>query len=464
MARRLIPVAAASLALAFASVAHAAPPAPVKHVFVIVLENKDYDESFGDQSKAPYLAKQLTKQGQLLTQYFGTSHASLGNYVSMVSGIAPNADTQSDCNHGFNDVFPGTPSPDGQVVGVGCVYPKEVRTIGDQMDAAGLRWRGYMEDMGNDASAPKTCRHPAIGEVDDTQSARATDQYATRHNPFVYFHSIIDDKARCDERVVPLDRLRTDLESAATTPALAFVTPDLCSDGHDEPCIDGRPGGLASSDVFLHEWVPRIMASPAYGEGGMIVVTWDEGNVGQGTSGACCNEPSGPNTPMPGIFGPGGGRTGTVVISPFTQPGSVNNQAYNHYGLLRSIEDIFGLAHLGYAGAGGLKAFGADVFNAVAGGGGVLGARAEGCSGGRLPRVSGGRYPRGTLLGSVSLSRGRLRLDARHAASLVVRRAGRVVVRGRLRACRSYSFRVGRGRVELVAKAGGARERRRLSS
>jgi hypothetical protein len=217
--------------------------------------------------------------------------------------------------------------------------------------------------MGNDPSAPKTCRHPAIGEIDNTQSARATDQYATRHNPFVYFHSIIDDKARCDARVVPLEALQTDLGSAATTPSLSFITPDLCSDGHDEPCIDGRQGGLASSDAFLKQWVPRITGSPAFAEGGLLVVTWDEGSVGVGTSGACCNEPTGPNTPTPGILGPGGGRTGTVVISPFTRPGSVNDTPYNHYGLLRSIEDLFGLRHLGYAGAGGLKAFGDDVFN-----------------------------------------------------------------------------------------------------
>jgi hypothetical protein len=67
---------------------------------------------------------------------------------------------------------------------------------------------------------------------------------------------------------------------------------------------------------------------------------------------------------MPGIFGPGGGRTGAVVISPWTKPGTTNDQAYNHYSLLRSVEDLFGLAHLGYAGAPGLRAFGPDVFTA----------------------------------------------------------------------------------------------------
>src|SRR4051812_3506933 len=109
-------------ALLITAPARAAALPPVKHAFVIVLENKDYEQSFGSASPAPYLAKELTRQGQLLTQYFGTSHASLGNYLTMVSGQAPNPDTQADCNSGFKDIFPGTPTPDGQTLGVGCVY------------------------------------------------------------------------------------------------------------------------------------------------------------------------------------------------------------------------------------------------------------------------------------------------------------------------------------------------------
>jgi hypothetical protein len=344
--------------------AHAALP-PVKHVFVIVLENKDYEESFGTASKAPYLARTLTAQGQLLTQYFGTSHASLGNYISMISGQAPNPQTQGDCQL-FIDVFPGVPTPDGQALGQGCVYPAAIRTAADQLDAGGLTWKAYMQDMGNSPTEPRTCRHPAIGAPDPTQKARAGDQYAVRHNPFVYFHSIIDDRARCDRSVVPLDQLGPDLASAGTTPSLSFISPNLCDDGHDEPCVDGRPGGLVSSDAFLQTWVPRITQSPAYADGGMLVVTWDEGQISPQGSQACCDEPTGPNTPLPGIFGPGGGRTGAVVLSPWTRPGTTNGQPYNHYALLRSIEDLFGLGHLGYAGQPGLRAFGDDVFDAPA--------------------------------------------------------------------------------------------------
>ena len=87
---------------------------------------------------------------------------------------------------------PGTIGADGQAMGAGCVYPSSVKTVADQLTAAGLTWGGYMEDMGNTTTGDKTCRHPALNSPDSTQQATATDQYAARHNPFVYFHSIID--------------------------------------------------------------------------------------------------------------------------------------------------------------------------------------------------------------------------------------------------------------------------------
>src|SRR3954451_22210290 len=341
---------------------------PVKHVFVIVLENKDYDESFGPTSPATYLVKTLAAEGQLLRQYYGTSHVSLGNYITMISAQAPNPDTQGDCMAGFKDVFPGVVGPDGQAMGAGCVYPAAARTVADQLTEKGLTWRAYMEDMGADPAREKAaCAHPDIGQNDPTQSATANDQYATRHNPFVYFHSIIDDQGRCDSHDVNLKELGPDLASASNTPAFAFITPDLCSDGHDASCANAaQKGGLAGVDDFLKTWIPRIQGSPAYAEGSMLVITWDEGNSPRPqSSGDCCGQPTGPNTPMPGIAGPGGGRTGTVVLSQFTAPGSVNDTPYNHYGLLRSIEDIFGLGHLGYAAQSGLRAFGSDVFGAA---------------------------------------------------------------------------------------------------
>jgi hypothetical protein len=347
--------------LAFAPSAGAATP-PIRHAFVIVLENEDEASAFGPASPAPYLAHTLTAQGAFVPGYYGIGHASLDNYLAMVSGQAPTMVTQADCPL-FVDVLPGLPVADGQVLGQGCVYPSGVVTIANQLTVAGLSWKGYMEDMGDDPARDggTTCAHPAIGAPDRSQQASATDQYAARHNPFVYFHSLIDDPAQCPVRDVPLTGLAGDLASARTTPNLAFITPDLCHDGHDATCADGGPGGLPAADAFLREWVPRITASAAFRRDGLLIVTFDEA---ASDSSACCGEVAGPNTPAPGgqSGGPGGGRTGAVLLSPFIAPGTTTSQQYNHYSLLRSLEDLFGLSHLGYAATPGLRPFGDDVF------------------------------------------------------------------------------------------------------
>ena len=337
------------------------PGHPPRHVFVIVLENEPFQVTFGERSPAPYLAHALPKQGALLTQYFATGHSSLDNYIAMISGQAPNPETQQDC-HVFSEFKRSAPGFDanGQVRGTGCVYPTDVKTLANQLQEAGYSWKGYMESMGADPSREASrCGHVKIGEVDVTNKATAKDRYADKHNPFVYFHSIIDDQANCAAHVVNLDRLLLDLQSVATTPNFSFITPDLCHDGHDAPCKNGEPGGLVSADKFLRGWVPRILASPAFKQDGLLVVTFDEGT----DAAACCGETKPAGAPQPGQFGPGGGRIGAVVISPFVKPGSVSNVSYNHYSLLRSIEDWFGLSHLGYAGQQGQCAFGADVVN-----------------------------------------------------------------------------------------------------
>lgn len=344
------------------AVSAAAQRPPVRHVFTIVLENKSYDETFGPSSLAPYLSKQLTAQGELLTNYYGIGHNSLDNYIALVSGQAPNVITQSDCQI-YQDFMPGSPvqvDVNGQIVGQGCVFPSEIKTVADQLAANQLTWHGYMEDM----SEP--CLHPPLNTQDQTQTAKPGDQYAARHNPFVYFHSIIDTPS-CAANDVPLTQLPADLKHYATTPNYVFITPNLCHDGHDSPCVDGEPGGLVSADAFLRQWVPLILGSPAYQRDGLLLILFDEAEFGASGSDttACCNELPGPNSPLPGITGPGGGRVGAVVLSKFVRPGTVVTTPYNHYSLLRTIEDLFSLDYLGFAGQSGLGPFGLDVFVAT---------------------------------------------------------------------------------------------------
>lgn len=385
----------------------------IKHVFVLTMENKSYNDTFSTSTQDPDL-QAMARQGALLTQYFGTGHVSLDNYVSMMSGQPSTKETQSDCFQGFNDaVADGWDAANPKILktqnGMGCVYPKDVKTFVNQLDEINLTWKGYMGDMGNDPAreAPR-CGHPKIGAIDNTQSAQAPtadvpqgDQYATRHNPFVYFHSIIDDQNYCDTHVVNLDaNLQKDLQSIDTTPNFVFITPNLCDDGHDgdgtgaKPCVNGAKGGLTSINAFVKKWVAIIQASPAYQKDGLIIINFDEsGDIAPAGSttvngvttitlnlpgDSCCGQQAGPNVTRPDDsilpisatlhydlhhVGVGGDRTGAVLLSKFIKPGTVSNTPYNHYSLLRSLENIFQTnGYLGYADDKTLVAFGDDVF------------------------------------------------------------------------------------------------------
>jgi len=339
----------APVARATSRVVSGAQPA-VKHVFVVNLENKGFNQTFRT-SRAPYLSQRLTGKGMLLTHYYGIAHHSLPNYLAQISGQAPNPSTQADCQRFSAFKATGTVAPQ-QAKGRGCVYPKSVNTVATQLTRHGLSWRGYMQDMGTG------CRHPALGARDTTQRAHKGDQYAARHNPFVYF-KVITSKASCATHDVSLKHLSTDLSKVSTTRNLSYITPNLCNDGHDSPCVDGRKGGLTSANVWLKSWIPKILASPAFKRNGLLVVTFDEAETGD--SRACCGEGAAPNTANPGITGKGGGRIGAVLVSPYISPGTKNKTTdYNHYSLLRTIEDIFGLPALGYAKRA--QAFGSDVW------------------------------------------------------------------------------------------------------
>ena len=355
---------------------------PIRHVFVITLENEGYAAAFGSPSSDPYLATTLPSEGALLQQYHAIGHFSNDNYIALVSGQAPNPANQADCQVFADFPADATRTPTGQMNGSGCVFPASVPTVADQLDAAHLTWKGYMEDMGNVPSRESAvCGHPAVGTADTTQRAVPGDGYATRHDPFVYFHSIIDDTALCDARVVPLGSttgtlpasapagttgLAADLATVATTPNLSFIVPNLCNDGHDGPCVNqsGAATAGANIDAFLSTWVPRITRSPAFRKDGLLIVTFDEADVSGsgGDASACCNEQPGPASALPGRSGPGGGRTGTVLLSPFIRAGTVSTVPYNHYSTLATVEDLFGLAKLGQA-ATTSSTFGTDVFD-----------------------------------------------------------------------------------------------------
>jgi hypothetical protein len=334
----------------------------IRHVWVIVLENEDESTTFNADPPSPYLGTTLPSLGALLPNYYGIGHNSLDNYIAMISGQAPTPDTQADCTT-FVPVTPATPTSFGQVVGNGCVYPASVTTLANQLTKHHFTWKAYEQSMGSDPSRESArCGHPALGTADDTQAGTATDDYATRHDPFMYFSSVIGNRSYCDAHVVPLTGLAHDLAHTATTPNFSFITPNLCYDGHDATCPDASlPGGYAGINAFLSTWVPRIRRSPAFRKNGLLIVTFDEADATSDTT-SCCNEPTGPNVTEPGGTGPGGGDVGAVLVSPFIKPRTTSTVDYDHYSMLRSIENMFGLPHLGEAAQPGLATFGFDVF------------------------------------------------------------------------------------------------------
>jgi Phosphoesterase family len=303
----------------------------IKHVWLIVLENKSYDAAFTGLNDNTYLWQTLPSQGALLQNYYGTGHSSLDNYLSLASGQAPVTDDQDDCpaydalsgsvdtsgslstnpNYGQFKSAAGPEAPAGQN---GCVYPASVPTIFNQLDAAHVSWKLYAQDLGN-ADPAGTAAHDAgtqyCGAPDTTvgptggsstsypnpSSADATDQYVAKHNPLPWFESVLQsgdcDAQHVDSLLDPSYGLYKNLQKEGTTPAFSLIVPNNCSNGHDAVCAGNNlsggwsgpttpkapvnyTGGLYSTDLFLEHIIPEIEASPAFRDGGLIDVTFDE--------------------------------------------------------------------------------------------------------------------------------------------------------------------------------------------
>jgi hypothetical protein len=303
-----------------------AKPTKIKHVFVITLAGRGFDAAFGPQSVAPYLSKELVPKGALLTEYRSLGTADLPDYLAMVGGQPPNDDTRAGCPTYKEVPFTATPTKSGEITAGGCVFPNTVTTIGDQLSSSRREWRGYIEDLEKGPEGKATCRRPASNAVDDTGKARPGDGYATRHNPFVYYHSLLD-LGDCDALNGPLERLETDLQAVKTTPNYSFIAPNLCNDGTESPCVDGSPGGLPAADAFLAKWVPKILASPAYKADGLLIVTF---------AGGPATDPGATE----------GVRNGTLLLSRFAEAGTTVAAPYDPYSLLRSVQDVFALKPL----------------------------------------------------------------------------------------------------------------------
>lgn len=348
----------------------------VKHVFVIMLGENGYEETFGETSTSKFLSEELPAQGELLSNYFALTKGELANQIALLSGQGPTPETAADCPD-YTDVAPGTESAEGQVEGNGCVYPATTKTLPGQLAEAGLKWKAYIEGIEDGAAAgqPATCRHPALGAPDPDRAATPEGAYVTWRNPFVYFHSILDGP-ECAAADVGLPQLTADLKlKAEKFPALAYIAPDACHSGSEAPCEPGKPSGPAASEEFLKTIVAQIQKSFAYKDGGMIAITSAQARQGgeKADTSGCCNNPAYPNLPPPASEAPaagpvretgGGGRVGLLLLSPFVEAGTTSETYFNHYSLLVTIEELFGLERIGYGAEPALTGFDESIFNA----------------------------------------------------------------------------------------------------
>ncbi len=349
---------------------------PVQHVFVIVLADHGFEETFGPSSTVPYMAKTLPEKGELLTNYYAVTSGDLANEIALLSGQGPNPATAANCPE-YKDFASPTLSAVGQAEGEGCLYPAETPTLPGQLVTAKKSWKAYVEGIDNGgAGQPTSCRHPGPGEADGAQVPLPGDPYETWRNPFVYFHAIVDGP-ECAERDVGLEQLSLDLKKEASTPSLSYIVPSACHDGGEAPCEPGAPAGLAAAQPFLEATIAAIEASPAYKKSGLIAITSAQArqDTPEPDTSACCGTPEYPNLPapeaVPPVNGPvkesgGGGRVGMLLLSPFVEAGTVDETGYyNHFSFLLSVGELLGVTPPpGYAAEPSLTAFDSTVFNA----------------------------------------------------------------------------------------------------
>ncbi len=355
LARLCAAAALALAALAPATVVAHSPEsgahAAVKRIFVIMLENHSQSTVIGDPN-APNLTKLAAAHGQA-TDYYGVTHPSQPNYVAAITGQLDTSQMNDKPTNHFS-----------------------WRNLADQVEASGRAWAAYMEAM------------PAAGYTGATAPGSVA-LYTSKHNPFVHMDDIASDPVRL-ANVKPYTALAADL-NGPQAPDFVWISPDQCNDmhggvyatiaGHPEtPCpysngVDD-PNDVSlkhKADAFVKGAVETIESSRAWTGNSVIFVLGDEADFdGTATTtdlwadvSGCCDSPGYGGAPgLPNGYvltdngshpwsGPfGGGKVPAIVIARNGQGPVVDATPYNHYSLLRTIEQVWGLPYLGYAADG----------------------------------------------------------------------------------------------------------------
>ena len=251
----------------------------VKTVFIIMMENHDWS-TIRDPAFCPYINNTLLPMASYATQYYTPPglHPSEPNYIWLISGT----------NFGIRNDNPPVNN-----------HQSSTNNLFTQLDRANISWKTYQENIpGN-----------TVPDVD-------AKPYVVRHNPFVFFDQVRNNLQYCTNHVRPYPELAQDLINN-TVPRFNFITPNVTNDMHDSVA-----GGSTrvQGDNWLKAEVPKILNSAAYLNGGLLIITWDEG------------------------AGNSDGPIGLIALSPRAKGGGYNNSIhYTHSSTVRTFQDVFGL-------------------------------------------------------------------------------------------------------------------------
>jgi phosphatidylinositol-3-phosphatase len=281
-----------------------------QHVFVIMMENTGFDSLIGNPN-APFVNSAASTFG-LATNYFGVTHPSQPNYIALTSGSTNGVTSDSDTT-------------------------VNVTNLADQVEASGRTWKSYNQSLSLCASV---LAHACGNQL-----------YERKHNPFVTYKDIQDNPARLANNV-DLSQLDADLASG-NVPSLAYIDPDQCHDMHGrfnpavpdtDPCSFNHVQDLIrTGDSFLSNLVGKITSSSAWNGNSVIFIQWDEADFtgsgfnGFGDDSGCCGS----------VAGQGGGHVVSLVISHSNHSAVTSGTAFNHFSVLRTIQDGWQLGCLG---------------------------------------------------------------------------------------------------------------------
>ena len=268
-----------------------------RHIMVVMMENESESELIRNPD-APKVNALATEYG-VATQLYSVGHPSLPNYLELLSGST----------YGVTD--DGTPSSEGIAMGA--------PTLVNQLETAGISWKAYMESM------------PSAGYTGG-DSTCCGGQYYQHHNPFVYFPSVTS-LSDFGSNMVPSTNIMSDLNSS-TPPDFVWMTPNGTDDMHDGPAGSSGDTNPSVGDAWLGNFVSQVQSTAWYGQGGNIIIEWDEGmgsdNTGVGNAG-----------------GGGGGQVVTLDVSSALKANPQQDSTpVNTAGILHSIEGAYGQPYL----------------------------------------------------------------------------------------------------------------------